>query len=53
MNLELVAPAQSARTVPALLVMFICNHCPFVKHVRSGLAQLAKDYQPRGVAVED
>jgi peroxiredoxin len=36
---------------PALLVMFICNHCPFVKHVAGGLAQLAKDYQPRGVAI--
>lgn len=34
----------------ALVVMFICNHCPFVKHIRSGLAQLVKDYQPRGVA---
>jgi peroxiredoxin len=34
---------------PALLVMFICNHCPFVKHVAGGLAQLAKDYQPKGV----
>ena len=36
---------------PALLVAFICNHCPFVKHVRTGFAQLAKDYQERGVAV--
>jgi peroxiredoxin len=36
---------------PALLVMFICNHCPFVKHVRAGLAKLAKDYQPKGVAI--
>jgi peroxiredoxin len=35
----------------ALLVMFICNHCPFVKHVRGELACLARDYQPRGVAV--
>lgn len=34
----------------ALLVMFICNHCPFVKHVASELARLARDYQPRGVA---
>ena len=34
-----------------LLVMFICNHCPFVKHIRAGLAQLARDYQPRGVAI--
>ena len=36
---------------PALLVMFICNHCPFVKHVRAQLAQLGRDYQPRGVGI--
>ncbi|MEX2283830.1 MAG: thioredoxin family protein [Gemmatimonadota bacterium] len=36
---------------PALLVMFICNHCPFVKHVRPELARLGHDYQPRGVAI--
>ena len=36
---------------PALLVMFICNHCPFVKHVRAELARLAHDYQAKGVAV--
>lgn len=35
----------------ALLVMFICNHCPFVKHVRSEIASLARDYQPKGVGV--
>lgn len=35
---------------PALVVMFICNHCPFVKHVAAELARLAKDYQPRGAA---
>ncbi|MSU57402.1 MAG: thioredoxin family protein [Pedosphaera sp.] len=35
----------------ALLVMFICNHCPYVKHVRAGLAQLAKDYEPRGAGI--
>jgi peroxiredoxin len=34
----------------ALLVMFICNHCPYVKHLRAGLAQLALDYSPRGAA---
>jgi peroxiredoxin len=34
-----------------LLVAFICNHCPYVKHIRPGLAQLARDYRPRGVAV--
>ncbi len=34
-----------------LLVMFICNHCPFVVHVREGLVKLAKEYQDRGVSV--
>jgi peroxiredoxin len=33
-----------------LLVMFICNHCPFVKHVNAQLAQLGRDYQP-GAAI--
>ncbi len=36
---------------PALLVLFMCNHCPYVKHIRAGLAQLARDYQPRSVAI--
>ena len=36
---------------PALVVVFMCNHCPYVKHLRAGLAQLARDYQSRGVAV--
>jgi len=35
----------------ALLVMFICNHCPFVKHIRGGLAQFARDYRGRGLAI--
>ena len=41
----------SFKDKPALAVMFICNHCPYVKHIRAGLAQLAKDYQPRGVGL--
>lgn len=36
---------------PALLLVFMCNHCPFVIHVAEGLAALAKEYQERGVAV--
>ncbi|HEV2319830.1 MAG TPA: thioredoxin family protein [Verrucomicrobiae bacterium] len=36
---------------PALLVWFICNHCPYVKHIRSGLAQFARDYASKGVAI--
>ncbi|MHC4981252.1 MAG: thioredoxin family protein, partial [Planctomycetota bacterium] len=35
----------------ALLVMFICNHCPFVKHIAHGLADLGNVYQSQGVAV--
>jgi peroxiredoxin len=34
-----------------LLVMFICNHCPFVKHVRSGLAKMGKEMQAKGIGV--
>jgi peroxiredoxin len=33
------------------LVMFICNHCPFVKHVRQELARLGQDYAPRNIAI--
>ena len=36
---------------PALLVAFICNHCPFVIHVADEFAQLASEYQSRGVAI--
>ena len=33
----------------ALAVIFMCNHCPYVVHIRAGLAKLAHDYIPRGV----
>jgi peroxiredoxin len=36
---------------PALLVTFICNHCPYVIHVRPSLVQFAREYQPRGLAI--
>jgi len=39
------------KSAPALLVAFICNHCPFVKHVASGFAQLAREYQAKGAAI--
>jgi peroxiredoxin len=45
-----VALADSAGA-PATLVAFICNHCPYVKHIRPAFAQLVKDYQAKGVAV--
>lgn len=34
----------------ATVIMFICNHCPYVKHVQSELVRLAKDYQPKGIS---
>ena len=36
---------------PALLVAFICNHCPYVRHIRSRFAELATEYQARGAAI--
>ena len=34
-----------------LLVIFMCNHCPYVKHVAPELARLAKDYQSKEIAI--
>jgi len=39
------------QSAPALLVVFMCNHCPYVKHIRGCLAQLGRDYLPRGVGM--
>jgi peroxiredoxin len=36
---------------PALLIAFICNHCPFVKHILDGFVAFARDFGPRGLAV--
>ncbi len=36
---------------PALLVVFLCNHCPFVKHVLPHFVGLAREYQRRGVGI--
>jgi peroxiredoxin len=38
------------REAPALLVMFLCNHCPYVRHVQKELARIVKEYQGRGLA---
>jgi peroxiredoxin len=38
-------------TSPVLLVAFVCNHCPFVKHILSGFAGFAREVGARGVAV--
>ena len=34
----------------ATVIMFICNHCPFVKHVNAQLIKLANDYSPKGIS---
>lgn len=36
---------------PAFAVFFICNHCPYVKHLREGLAAFGRDYAAQGIAV--
>jgi peroxiredoxin len=36
---------------PALVVMFICNHCPFVKHLADALAAFGREYQSKGAAI--
>jgi peroxiredoxin len=46
--------AVSRRDVAApkgMLVMFICRHCPFVKHVQNELAAIGRDYSGRGVGI--
>ena len=49
-NGRTVSPADF-KDAPALLVIFMCNHCPYVVHLRAGLAQLARDYLPKRVAI--
>jgi peroxiredoxin len=46
-NLVSLSDFEEAKT---LVVVFMCNHCPFVKHVIDGLVKLVKEYQSRGVA---
>jgi peroxiredoxin len=37
--------------VPALLLAFICRHCPFVTHIRHGLSRFAAEYKERGLSI--
>ncbi len=39
------------KDAPALLVAFICNHCPYVKHIRTEFAAFAKEYQAKSVGI--
>lgn len=55
---DFALPDTTGRTVsladfadaPVLVLMVICNHCPYVKHLKPALAAIARDYAPRGVA---
>lgn len=38
-----------AKGTQGTVIMFICNHCPFVKHVNKGIVKLANDYTSRGI----
>lgn len=46
---RMVAP-DDFKDAPALLVLFLCKHCPFVRHVRRELTELVREYQAKGVA---
>ena len=48
---SLHAEALQIASPSAYLVMFICNHCPFVIHVREELARIGRDYAARDVAI--
>jgi len=39
------------KDAPALLVVFMCNHCPYVIHIREALAEFAREYRPKGLAM--
>jgi len=39
------------KETPAFLAIFMCNHCPFVKHILNAMVELIKEYQAKGVAV--
>lgn len=41
---------EEIKSEQATVIMFICNHCPYVKHVKNELVRLAQDYQPKGVS---
>jgi thiol-disulfide isomerase/thioredoxin len=41
---------QNGKGATATVIMFICNHCPFVKHVNPQLVKLGNDYKNKGIA---
>ena len=47
---QIVSLSDFARA-PGVLVMFICNHCPYVRHLRAALADFGREYAERGLAI--
>ena len=47
---RLVSP-DDVREAPALLVAFICHHCPYVRHIRREFSRFAAEYRQRGLAI--
>jgi peroxiredoxin len=45
-----IVTLDSLKSDIATVIMFICNHCPFVIHVQKQLVKLANDYQPQGIS---
>ncbi|WP_058534336.1 thioredoxin family protein [Legionella saoudiensis] len=41
---------QDSKSAIATVIMFLCNHCPYVKHVQPKLVELANLYQPKGIS---
>jgi thiol-disulfide isomerase/thioredoxin len=48
---ERIVSSTQFERAPALLVAFICGHCPFVRHIRAEFSRFARDYHPRGLAI--
>ena len=46
-----IVALEDVKTDLGVLVAFTCNHCPFVKHLRSELADFAREYQAKGLGV--
>jgi len=44
-----MATLQDLKAEVATVIMFVCNHCPYVKHIQSELVKMAKEYQPKGI----
>jgi peroxiredoxin len=47
----IILSSQEVAGTPAVLVAFICPHCPFVRHIRKSFADFGREYQKRGLAI--